>query len=97
MMHGTLLRTAGAAFLAVLLLTSPAAFAQGSPSTSPQGGDGGFFALVWSFLTDLLAGGEAPDNRCTIDPDGRSSCVDAGVNLDTRCTIDPDGSCGPGF
>ena len=30
----------------------------------------GLLASVWSFLTDLLTGGEAPDNRCTIDPNG---------------------------
>lgn len=49
------------------------------------------------FLTGLLAGGETPETRCTIDPNGGISCPDADTSLDNRCGIDPDGRCEPGF
>jgi hypothetical protein len=61
--------------------------AQSGPA-SIQEDHGGFFASVWSFLTDLLLGEDGLDNRCGIDPNG---CPEAGASLDTRCTIDPDG------
>lgn len=92
MTRSALLRTAAAAALALLFLTTPAAFAQGR-SFAAQDADGGWLTSVWTFLADLLLGGETLDTRCTIDPDG---CPGAGAVLDTRCTIDPNGSCEPG-
>ena len=70
MTRSALLRTAAAAALALLLLASPAVLAQGwSPAI--QKGDGGWLASVWTFLADVVLGGETLDTRCTIDPDGR--------------------------
>jgi hypothetical protein len=94
--RGTLLRTAAAVLLATLLLAPPAALAQGRASAGPRD-PGSLLSAVWSFLTALLPGGESLDNRCTIDPNGGTSC--GGAGLETRCTIDPNGgtSCGPGF
>lgn len=91
MTRSLLLRIAQAALLALLLL-NPAALAQGGSASIPED-DGGFFASVWSFLTDLLFGEDGLDNRCGIDPDG---CPDVDASLDNRCTIDPDGFCAPG-
>jgi len=98
MTRGTLLRNTAAAILATLLLTSPAAHAQGRPASLARGDGGGFFAAAWSFLTRLLPGGEALDTRCTIDPNGGISCPGSGLMPDTRCGIDPNGgnSCEPG-
>jgi hypothetical protein len=92
MMRSALPRTAAAAALALLLLTSPAVLAQGRSSTV-QEDHGGWLASVWTFLVDFLLVGETLDTRCTIDPNG---CPDAGAALDTRCGIDPDGRCEPG-
>lgn len=69
MMRSALLRTAAAAALAFLLLTPPAALAQGR-SSAVQEDHGGWLASVWTFLADLLPGGETLDNRCGIDPNG---------------------------
>jgi hypothetical protein len=98
MTRGTLLRTVEAVLLALLLLAPPAALAQGRSSPSP-GDQGGLVSSVWSFLTALLPGGATLDTRCTIDPNGGTSCAGSGAAADNRCTIDPDGrfSCGPGF
>jgi hypothetical protein len=94
MTRSALLRAATAAALAFLLLTPPAAFAQGR-SSAVQEDHGGWLASIWTFLADFLLGGETLDNRCGIDPDG---CPGTGANLlDNRCTIDPNGGCQPGF
>ena len=92
MTRSALLRTAPAAALVILLLAPPAALAQGR-SSAVQEDHRGWLASVWTFLADLLLGGETLDNRCTIDPNG---CPGAGAVLDTRCGIDPDGRCEPG-
>ena len=99
MTRGTLLRITAAAILAVLLLTPPAAYAQGRPAPPARGDGGGFLAAAWSFLTRLLPGGDALDTRCGIDPNGGISCPGSGPMPDTRCGIDPDGrpSCEPGL
>jgi hypothetical protein len=91
MTRGTLLRITAAAILAALLLTPPAAHAQGRPASPAREEGGGFFAAAWSFLIHLLPGGEALDTRCTIDPNGGVSCPGSGPMRDNRCTIDPDG------
>ena len=70
MTRSALLRTVTAAALVILLFAPPAALAQGR-SSAVQEDDGGWFASVWTFLADLLLGGEMLDNRCGIDPDGR--------------------------
>jgi hypothetical protein len=92
MTRSALLRTATAAALALLLLTPPAALAQGR-SSAVQEDHGGWLASAWTFLEDLLLGGEVLDNRCGIDPNG---CPGAGAALDNRCGIDPDGRCESG-
>jgi hypothetical protein len=98
MTHRATLRLAVTTLLALLLLAPPAALAQGRAAASPNG-HAGLLSAVWSFLTSLLPHEEALDTRCTIDPNGGSSCTPSGAAPDNRCTIDPDGrmSCGPGF
>ena len=98
MTRGTALRTIEAALLATLLLAPPAALAQGRSSPSP-GDHGGWLSAVRTFLTALLPGGATLDTRCTIDPNGGTTCAGSGAATDTRCGIDPDGrfSCEPGF
>jgi hypothetical protein len=92
MTRGKLLRIAAAAALAAILLTTPAATAQGLLSRPAAGESSGLFASLWGFLTELLQTPDTLDNRCGIDPDGRVFCGDIGVQLDNRGCIDPDGS-----
>jgi hypothetical protein len=69
MTRSALLRTAAAAALVLVLLAPSAALAQGR-SSAVQEDHAGWLASVWTFLADLLLGGETLDNRCGIDPNG---------------------------
>jgi hypothetical protein len=92
MTHGYLLRLAAAPALAAILLMAPAANAHELASHPAPGESPGIFASLLGFFSDLLYTPEILDTRCTIDPNGGTTCVDTGAHLETRCTIDPDGA-----
>jgi hypothetical protein len=97
MLRKNLLRTAAAAALAAILLTAPAASAQGLASHPVAGEGSGLLTSLLAFLSDLFPVSETLDNRCGIDPNGAVTCGNTGAQLDNRCTIDPNGraSCTP--
>ena len=82
MIRRSFLQCVAIAVLAMALAAGPAMAAAGRLGLHPSSEARSWLAPVWDFLSSLLSGGETVqpgeglDNRCTIDPDGRTVCVE---------------------